>query len=150
MALPLDGPISFQNLNTDRGILATAQVDINTAAIAYGIPDTPHGMNEFYSRTGPPVVSGWSAQSSMTFGEYEVTVGIVLSEPVNTTTTFEMLVNLSFVGNQNFSLTVFSGNVSGQNTMVYFDDPGDASPVCLTFFSGDSRVVIPAGFSNCP
>jgi hypothetical protein len=51
MTLPVAGnPISFEDLNTDRGIGASTQIDINTAANAYGIPDTPHGMNEFFGR----------------------------------------------------------------------------------------------------
>ena len=51
MALPASGPISFQNFNTDRGLSATAQIDIDTAAIAYGIPTKPHSMDEFYGRS---------------------------------------------------------------------------------------------------
>ena len=56
MALPASGTISFQNFNTDRGLSSTATVDLDTAAIAYGIPTKPHGMNEFYGKSvgGPP------------------------------------------------------------------------------------------------
>ena len=55
MALPASGQISFQDFNTDRGLSSTATVDIDTAAIAYGIPTKPHGMNEFYGLSiGPP------------------------------------------------------------------------------------------------
>jgi hypothetical protein len=51
MSLQSSGPISFEDLNTDRGIGATTQLDLNTAAIAYGIGDTPpHRMDEFYGR----------------------------------------------------------------------------------------------------
>lgn len=53
MALPATGPLSFQDFNTDRGLFSTAQVDIDTAAIAYGIPDRPHGMDEFRGRSVP-------------------------------------------------------------------------------------------------
>jgi len=47
MALPASGQISFQDFNTDRGLSATAQIDIDTAAIAYSIPTGPHSMDEF-------------------------------------------------------------------------------------------------------
>ena len=42
MALPASGPISFQDFNTDRGLSSTAQIDIDTAAIAYSIPTKQH------------------------------------------------------------------------------------------------------------
>ena len=48
MALPASGPISMNDMNTDRGIASGTQIDLDTAAIAYGIPTKPHGMNEFY------------------------------------------------------------------------------------------------------
>jgi hypothetical protein len=48
MALPTSGPISFSDLNIDRGISSTAQVDIRSAALAYGLT-APDGMNEFYN-----------------------------------------------------------------------------------------------------
>jgi hypothetical protein len=56
MALPASGQISFQDFNTDRGLSATAQIDIDTAAIAYSIPTRPHSMDEFYGRSiaAPP------------------------------------------------------------------------------------------------
>jgi len=56
MALPASGTISFQNFNTDRGLSSTATIDMDTAAIAYGIPTKPHGMDEFYGKSagGPP------------------------------------------------------------------------------------------------
>jgi hypothetical protein len=48
MALPSSGPISMNDMNTDRGIASGTQIDLDTAAIAYGIPTKPHGMDEFY------------------------------------------------------------------------------------------------------
>lgn len=54
MALPAaPNQLSFSDFNTDRGLSATAQIDIDTAAIAYGIPDRPHGMDEFRGRSVP-------------------------------------------------------------------------------------------------
>lgn len=54
MALPVaPNQLSFSDFNTDRGLSATAQIDIDTAAIAYGIPDRPHGMDEFRGRSVP-------------------------------------------------------------------------------------------------
>jgi hypothetical protein len=47
MPLPTSGPISFADLNTDRGIPATTQIDIRSAANAYGLI-APDGMDEFY------------------------------------------------------------------------------------------------------
>jgi hypothetical protein len=56
MALPASGQISFQDFNTDRGLSSTAQIDMDTAAIAYSIPTRPHSMDEFYGRSiaAPP------------------------------------------------------------------------------------------------
>ena len=56
MALPSSGTISFREFNTDRGLSATAQVDMESAAIAYGISTRPHSMDEFYGRStsAPP------------------------------------------------------------------------------------------------
>jgi hypothetical protein len=55
MALPSTGEISFNLFNTDRNIASGTQVDMDTAAIAYGIPTKPHGMDEFRGRgTGTP------------------------------------------------------------------------------------------------
>jgi hypothetical protein len=48
MALPTSGPISFQDLNTDRGIGATTQSDLRSTALAYGLT-APDGMDEFYN-----------------------------------------------------------------------------------------------------
>jgi hypothetical protein len=48
MALPTSGPISFADLNTDRGIAATTQVDLRAAALSYGFV-TPDSMDEFYN-----------------------------------------------------------------------------------------------------
>jgi hypothetical protein len=48
MALPASGPISMDNMNTDRSIASGTQIDLDTAAIAYSIPTKPHGMDEFY------------------------------------------------------------------------------------------------------
>jgi hypothetical protein len=55
MALPPSGPISMDNMNTDRSIASGTQIDLDTAAIAYSIPTKPHGMDEFYGLSiGPP------------------------------------------------------------------------------------------------
>jgi len=51
MALPATGEISFRDFNTDRGLSATNQIDMDTAAIAYGIPSKPQGMDEFRGRS---------------------------------------------------------------------------------------------------
>ena len=48
MALPTSGPISFADLNTDRGIPATTQINLRSAANAYGLV-APDGMDEFYN-----------------------------------------------------------------------------------------------------
>lgn len=50
MALPATGEISFRDFNTDRGRPATSEIDMDSAAIAYGIPSKPHGMDEFRGR----------------------------------------------------------------------------------------------------
>ena len=50
MALPQTGEISFRDFNTDRGLPATNQIDMDSAAIAYGISSKPHGMDEFRGR----------------------------------------------------------------------------------------------------
>lgn len=50
MPLPGSGPISFADLNTANGVVASTQIDLDTAAIVYGIPTKPHGMDEFYGR----------------------------------------------------------------------------------------------------
>jgi hypothetical protein len=56
MALPQTGELNFNLFNTDRGIASGTAVDMDAAAIAYGIPTRPHGMDEFYGRSasGPP------------------------------------------------------------------------------------------------
>ena len=51
MALPQSGPISMDQMNTDRGIASGTRIDLDAAAIAYGIPSTPHGMDEFYGKS---------------------------------------------------------------------------------------------------
>lgn len=48
MPLPTSGPISFQDLNTDRGIGTTTQSDLRSTANAYGLT-APDGMDEFYN-----------------------------------------------------------------------------------------------------
>lgn len=56
MALPSTGAISFKDFNTDRNKAENATIDMDTAAIAYGIPTKPHGMDEFRGKSagGPP------------------------------------------------------------------------------------------------
>lgn len=73
MALPASGQISFQDFNTDRGLSATAQIDIDTAAIAYSIPTKPHSMDEFYGRSivvapppPPPAIPTYAITGSPT------------------------------------------------------------------------------------
>jgi hypothetical protein len=48
--LQTTGPISLNDLNTNRNIPSGTQIDLDTAAIAYGIPAKPHGMDEFYGK----------------------------------------------------------------------------------------------------
>jgi hypothetical protein len=51
MTLPVAGnPISFEDLNTDRGIGATTQINLNEASVAYGVPDIPNSMSELFGR----------------------------------------------------------------------------------------------------
>lgn len=62
MALPSSGQISFQQFNTDRGLTATAQIDMASAGTAYGVSYATNGtnqlgMDEFYGKsigTSPP------------------------------------------------------------------------------------------------
>ena len=51
MALPASGQITMDNMNTDRAVPSGTQIDLDTAAIAYGIPTKPHGMDEFYGKS---------------------------------------------------------------------------------------------------
>ena len=56
MAIPASGEISFNLFNTDRGIASGTQVDIATAATAYGVSYTTNGsndinINEFYGKS---------------------------------------------------------------------------------------------------
>lgn len=48
MPLPASGQISFQDLNTDRGIGATTESDLRSTALAYGFT-APDSMDEFYN-----------------------------------------------------------------------------------------------------
>jgi hypothetical protein len=95
----------------------------------------------------PITVTGFSAFSYETFGEYEIQVGIILSAGVNQDTIIDALVDTAF-GSQYISVTIFSGNSSGTAITTYFSDPAPVGPNCLTFSSGDTRVT--TGGLTCP
>ena len=84
MALPASGQISFQNFNTDRGLSSTAQVDIDTAAIAYSIPTKPHSMDEFYGRS---ITTTTTAAPTTTTTSTTTTSTTTTTEAPTTTTT---------------------------------------------------------------
>ena len=46
MALPSSGPISLNDMNTDRGIASGTQIDLATAGNAYGVSYTTNGSND--------------------------------------------------------------------------------------------------------
>ena len=60
MALPSSGPISMDNMNTDRGLASGTQIYLSNAGDAYGVSynqlgSDPLAFNEFYGlSTGPP------------------------------------------------------------------------------------------------
>ena len=50
MALPSSGPISMDDMNTDRGIASGTQIDLATAGNVYGVSYLTNGSNylEFF------------------------------------------------------------------------------------------------------
>lgn len=48
MALPSSGAISFDDLNSELGNSPGSPLDLESAAISFGINARPHGMDEFY------------------------------------------------------------------------------------------------------
>lgn len=104
MALPVSGPISFRDFNIELrnqepARAENAQIDLESAAVAFEIPTRPHGMNEFYGQsiTPPPTyaiapnVTSVAEGSSVTYTVTTTNVGngTVLYWSNNGTTTNE-------------------------------------------------------------
>jgi hypothetical protein len=148
MALPSSGPISMADMNTDRGISATTQIDLASAGSAYGVSYTTNGSNdlqffEFY---------GLSTTPTFTFGNWNGSVSVSQGGTVSYVTGNAAAVSVSPTSygivntdtNRTISVTVTvpsgytnsGGTVSGTKTVTQSLTP--------TFTFGDAGV---SGFS---
>jgi hypothetical protein len=130
MALPTSGPISLNDMNTDRGIASGTQIDLASAGTAYSVSYTTNGSNdlqflEFYGKSilGAFSFAAWNGSVSVNLnGVVSYVTGNATAVSVSPTTF--ALVSTDTTQTINVTITVPSGysnsggTVSGTKTAV--------------------------------
>lgn len=111
MALPVNGPISFRDFNIELGNADNAQIDLESAAVAFDIPTRPHGMDEFFGKaiTPPPTYAIAPNLTSVAEGS-SVTYTITTTNVGNGTVLYWS--NNGTTTNEDFSDYVNSGSLT--------------------------------------